>query len=200
MTSFFLILFNDNLLLCFNKDNFSTFAIDAKVNIMNLKNILSAIFAVAIFACQQSPFPKSEKSVEEIKAEGPISNADIIRNPVSAEGPVDTVNVAKMAFMETFFDFGEVQEGEIVKHTYQFTNAGRVPLIITDARSTCGCTVPTWPKEPIEPGDSGVISVEFNTKSKYREQKKPIIITANTYPARTTVYLEGFVNPEEATN
>lgn len=167
---------------------------------MNRKNILWLVLAVFLFGCQQNRFSQSEKSVEEIKAEGPISNADIIRNPVSADAPTDTVNVAKMAFTETAFNFGEAQEGDVVKHTYQFTNTGKVPLIISDARSTCGCTVPTWPKEPIEPGTSGEISVEFNTKNKHREQKKPIIITANTYPARTTVYLEGFVHPEESTN
>lgn len=167
---------------------------------MSLKNVLFLVLIVGLTACQQNRFSGSEKSVEEIKAEGPISNADIIRNPVTEAGPLDTVNIAKMDFAEEVFNFGEVKEGDIVKHTYTFTNAGKVPLVISDATSTCGCTVPTWPKVPIEPGASGEISVEFNTKNKHREQKKPIIVTANTYPARTTVYLEGFVHPEEETN
>lgn len=167
---------------------------------MSMKNVLFFVLVISLTACQQNRFSGSEKSVEEIKAEGPLSNADIIRNPVSAEGPLDTVNVAKMAFTEETFNFGEVQEGDVVKHTYQFTNTGKVPLVISNASSTCGCTVPTWPKEPIEPGAEGVISVEFNTTNKRREQKKPIIITANTYPARTIVHLQGFVHPEEETN
>ncbi len=167
---------------------------------MSLKNVLFFVLIIGLAACQQNRFSGSEKSVEEIKAEGPISNADIIRNPVSAAEPLDTVNVAKMTFTEETFNFGEVQEGDIVKHTYNFTNTGKVPLVISNASSTCGCTVPTWPKEPIEPGAGGEISVEFNTKNKHREQKKPVIITANTYPARTVVHLEGFVHPEEETN
>ncbi|MCB0376525.1 MAG: DUF1573 domain-containing protein, partial [Sinomicrobium sp.] len=130
---------------------------------MSFKNSIWLLSLLTFFACRQNHFSQSEKSVEEIKAEGPISNADIIRNPVTAEGPVDTVNVAKMIFEETTFDFGQVHEGDIVKHTYNFVNTGKVPLLINDARSTCGCTVPTWPAEPIEPGKSGVINVEFNT-------------------------------------
>lgn len=167
---------------------------------MNKSKLLFLVLLLAVGACQQNRFSGSEKSVEEIKAEGPISNADIIRNPVTAAGPIDTINVAKMSFEEETFNFGEVKEGAIVKHTYNFTNTGKVPLVISDASSTCGCTVPTWPKAPIAPGETGEISVEFNTQNKHREQKKPIIITANTNPARTVVHLEGFVQPGESTN
>lgn len=167
---------------------------------MSFRYSIMLIVVAVLLGCQQNRFPQSEKSVEEIKAEGPLTNADIIRNPVSAEGPVDTINVAKMDFVESEFNFGEVKEGEIVKHTYKFTNNGKVPLVISDARSTCGCTVPLWSKEPVEPGKTGEISVEFNTKNKHRDQRKPITITANTYPAQTVVYLDGFVHPAEATN
>lgn len=167
---------------------------------MSYKNSMWLLLLLVLGSCQQNRFSQSEKSVQEIKAEGPISNADIIRNPVTAEGPADTVNVAKMTFEETAFDFGEVTEGAVVKHTYKFVNTGKVPLIISDARSTCGCTVPTWPAEPVAPGESGVIDVQFNTSNKGREQRKPITITANTYPAQTIVYLEGFVKSKDETN
>jgi len=144
------------------------------------------------------PDSVSEKSVEEIKQDGPIRNSDIIRNPVSANEPLDTVNVAKMTFEEPRFDFGEVQEGEVVEHVFEFTNTGQSPLIINSARSTCGCTVPEWPKEPIPPGESGVINVRFNTKNKKNKQTKPVTITANTYPTTTKVFVTGFVNPAES--
>ncbi|MCB0570303.1 MAG: DUF1573 domain-containing protein [Phaeodactylibacter sp.] len=150
-------------------------------------------------SCNNSgqPDTASEKSVDEIKSEGPISNADIIRSPVTADEPVDTNNVAKMAFEEPSFDFGEVKEGEAVEHTFAFTNTGKAPLIINNARSTCGCTVPDWPREPIAPGHSGVISVRFDTHHKQNKQSKPITITANTYPATTRVFLSGFVHPAD---
>jgi hypothetical protein len=100
---------------------------------------------------------------------GPIRNSDIIRNPVSAKEPIDTVNVAKIEFEETEHDFGVVGEGVIIEHVFKFTNTGKMPLIINSARSTCGCTVPEWPKDPIPPGEGGEISVRFNTKGKKKQ-------------------------------
>lgn len=142
-------------------------------------------------ACQ-SEGKNSEKSVESIQTEGKISS--IIRNPVNADGTVDTVNVAKMVFEAPIFEFGEVDEGAVIKHEFKFTNTGKMPLVIENAHSTCGCTIPDWPKELIAPGESGVIKVEFNTKGKSEFQEKPVIITANTYPSITQVYVRGIVN------
>ncbi len=158
--------------------------------------ILAAVGALAL-SCSGSGQPEavSEKTVEEIKSQGPISNADIIRSPVTADEPVDTTNVAKIEFEEPDFNFGEVNEGEIVEHDFAFRNTGKAPLIINNARSTCGCTVPEWPKEPIPPGEGGVISVRFDTKNRPNQQSKPITITANTYPATSRVFLSGFVYP-----
>lgn len=151
--------------------------------------ILFALFLFAeLTACQQ----ENGKSVQEIKTDGKISS--IIRNPVSADGTIDTVNVARMTFETPSFDYGEVQAGDIVTHVFRFVNNGKVPLIINNAHSTCGCTVPTWPKDPVPPGGSGEISVEFNTSNKAGFQEKPVIISANTFPATTKVYLRGYVN------
>ena len=144
-----------------------------------------------VFTACQKDAPNAEKSVQEIKNEGKIS--DIIRSPITAEGPTDTTNVAKMEFEEAIFDFGEVDEGAVVKHAFKFRNTGKVPLLINNAHSTCGCTIPVWPKDPIAPGQSGEIKVEFNTKMKADFQEKPVIITANTYPSVTKVYLRGNV-------
>ncbi|GJM32645.1 MAG: hypothetical protein DHS20C18_16460 [Saprospiraceae bacterium] len=153
--------------------------------------------ALTIVSCQNGVEKNQEKSIEEIKSEGRITNADLIRNPVSANEPQDTVNIAKLTFVEATYDFGEVKEGDVVKHTFQFTNTGKVPLLISNARSTCGCTVPEWPKEPIAPGAKGEINVEFNTKNKKNQQSKPVTITANTFPATTKVFLKGYVKPAE---
>ena len=155
--------------------------------------ILVFLLLIAFIGCQKND--SGEKTIEEIQTEGKISS--IIRSPVSANGPTDTVNVAKMEFNETVYLFDTVKEGDIVKHTFHFTNTGKVPLIINDAHSTCGCTVPKWPKNPISPGRKGTIKVEFNTKSKTNQQEKPVIISANTYPSVTKLYLKGFVTPSE---
>ena len=160
---------------------------------------LLVITCLSIFgiACKSQQELKEEKSVNEITSAPPIRNSDIIRSPVSAQQVLDTNNVAKMTFEEPDYDFGEVEEGSIVDHVFTFTNTGNQPLLISNARSTCGCTVPQWPKDPIAPGSSGSISVRFNTDNKAQKQVKPITITANTYPSTNKVYLRGVVNPKE---
>jgi hypothetical protein len=83
-------------------------------------------------------------------------------------------------FDEMSFDFGELTEGDVVHHTFTFTNSGSNPLIITDAIGSCGCTIPTWPKEPIAPGGRGNIEVQFNSHGKKDIQDKTVTLTANT--------------------
>lgn len=170
-----------------------------KINWILFQSLWIAFTLSLFVACGGSNQPQanSEKTLEEIKKEGGIKNSDIIRNPVSASQPTDTVNVAKMSFAEAEYNFGEVDEGAVVNHTFQFVNTGKVPLIISAARSTCGCTVPEWPKDPIQPGESGEIKVKFDSTNKTNAQTKPITITANTYPSETKVILKGFVRSKE---
>jgi len=158
-----------------------------------MKGILSiCLFALFVFfGCQPENTTKSDRRIEEINA---VPNAaEMIRNPISAKGLQDTTNLPKMAFVETKHDFGTVSEGEKVSHIFKFINAGTVPLLISDVRSTCGCTVPKWPKEAVAPGEQNQISVVFDTAGKKEKQHKPITITANTYPSKTVLSLDGFV-------
>jgi hypothetical protein len=98
-----------------------------------------------------------------------------------------------MTFEETAYDFGTIQEGDMVKHTFNFTNTGKVPLIIQNATAQCGCTVPDWTRTPIGPGEKGEIRVEFNSKGKAGVQSKAVSVTANTQPEVTQVTLKGVV-------
>jgi hypothetical protein len=161
-----------------------------------LVSLLTLLFVLSASSCQQNQSLPPEKTVEEIVGAPAIGTADIIRSPVSARQPEDTVNVAKMIFEEQTYDFGTVREGVVVDHTFSFTNTGKVPLLISNARSTCGCTVPDWPEDPIAPGETGAITVRFDTKNKAQLQVKPVTITANTYPATTKVFLQGIVEPK----
>jgi hypothetical protein len=134
------------------------------------------------------------------KNDGPRSveggpNADMIHNPATANLPTDTNNLARITFEQPEFNFGTVQEGEVVTHNFKFTNTGKIPLTILKARSSCGCTVPEWPDEPIPPGGTGEITAKFNTEGKLNEQTKTVTITANTYPNESKVKLTGMVNP-----
>ncbi len=94
-------------------------------------------------------------------------------------------------------NFGSVKAGEVLETTFTLTNTGKNPLIITDAKSTCGCTVPTVEKnKPIQPGESTEIGVRFNTKGKKGKQHKPINIFANVEGGKTTANITADV--EEA--
>jgi len=132
------------------------------------------------------------KEVEEIRLGRALKPSEIIRNPLSEAG-LDTSRVAKLKFEKVSINFGEVKEGEMVEKSFIFTNKSHFPLYILESFSTCGCTVPEWPKGMIEPGGGGLIKVKFNTEGKINWQKKAITIIANTFPSETIVYLEGNV-------
>jgi hypothetical protein len=90
-------------------------------------------------------------------------------------------------------DFGTITDGDIVEKKFAFTNVGDAPLIITNAKATCGCTVPEWPKDPIPVGETGEILVRFNSRNKTGNQMKTITVTANTFPSDNRVQIRANV-------
>ncbi|MEO1260734.1 MAG: DUF1573 domain-containing protein [Bacteroidota bacterium] len=106
--------------------------------------------------------------------------------PAPPTGPTTTVT-----FDEPVFEFGQITQGEKVQHIYRFTNTGTQPLVISNAKGSCGCTVPSWPKSPVAPGETAAIVAEFNSKGKMGKQTKTITITANTDPPQTMLKIKG---------
>lgn len=100
-------------------------------------------------------------------------------------------------FSETKFDFGEIKEGDVVKHVFEFTNTGSNPLLIADARGSCGCTVASYPKDPVPPGGKSSVEVKFNSLAKPGLQEKTVTITANTDPAQTLLTINSDVKRKE---
>ncbi len=101
----------------------------------------------------------------------------------------------KFLFDETTYEFGTVLEGELVTHVFTFTNMGSEPLVIIDAKGSCGCTVPSVPTESIAPGETASLTVQFNSKNKRGQRNQKVTITANTNPPQTYLYLTGKVEP-----
>jgi len=99
----------------------------------------------------------------------------------------------EMTFTKDFHDFGEITEGEVVSTEFEFENTGDADLIITQASAPCGCTVPSYPKHPIAPGEKGVIKVEFNSEGKPANQHKKVTVIANTEKASNIVAIRAFV-------
>lgn len=115
---------------------------------------------------------------------------------LSANAPIDGP-VTSIQYEEEKFEFGVTDEGQVIKHIFKFKNTGTEPLVISNAKGSCGCTVPTWPKEPIPPGGSGEIKVEFNTKGKPGRQSKRVTVTANTNPTETFIEVAGEVRGKD---
>lgn len=136
-------------------------------------------------------FCKNDSGVKTSK--GSNDPNSMVTLPMNADGSVDTNRVAKMVFEQPIFEFDTVKEGEIVTHSFKFKNTGPVPLLISDAKSSCGCTVPEWPTEAIEPGGTGEITAKFNTTHKMGGQNKAVRIFANIYPGPAVVNIKGFV-------
>ncbi len=103
----------------------------------------------------------------------------------------------KMAFETKEIDFGTHNEGDILDTVFKFTNTGEVPLVITNVKTSCGCTTPYWPKKPIQPGESDVIKVRFNTNHKPGKQTKTITIHANTKNLTEVVKIKSYNIPKD---
>lgn len=154
---------------------------------------LLLIVGLTAGACTNKKLENNIKSLEKRVAalegkSGPVPTATTTQAVAtnSEEAPV-------MSFEATEYDFGSVNEGEIVDYTFRFTNTGKQPLIISKATATCGCTVPEWPKQPIAVGGSGEIKVKFNSKNRKNLQTKYVNINANTVPPVTRLKITGNV-------
>ena len=128
------------------------------------------------------------------------SNPTAIGSNDSAKVEASNPEAPSISFEKQDYDFGKIEQGEKVTHEYKFTNTGKTPLIITDASATCGCTIPEYPKEPVAPGQGGIIKVVFDSANKVGSQHKVVTITSNASPATTEVFLTGEVNPPKNTN
>lgn len=102
-----------------------------------------------------------------------------------------------MEFEEMEHDFGTIEQGTAQETVFKFTNTGNAPLIITNATSSCGCTVPNPPKDPIAPGETGELVVKFNGSGQ-NQVSKTITVNANTEKGSELLRIKAFVNPKNA--
>ena len=171
-----------------------------------LRNLLATLIIVgslAMIACQgDTKDARDQANATPASTEGAVqpANSD---NPaqqaageIVAENAVPTGPTTTVVYEHTDFDFGSIKEGEKVKHTFKFKNTGSEPLIISNAKGSCGCTVPKWPSEPIAPGASSQIEVEFDSKGKPGKQTKRVTVTANTVPAQMFLNISGDVQKD----
>lgn len=159
------------------------FILNRQLKIKNMKKVilgLSALCLVAFTSCK-------EDATSKVKSENVTQAAE--RDSSSRNLPVIT-------FDETVHDFGEIENGTPVETVFSYTNTGKAPLVITDIKSTCGCTVPQdWSKEPLAPGSSANFTVKFNGKGA-NKVSKTINLTANTESGKESVKITAFIKPD----
>ena len=113
-----------------------------------------------------------------------------VANTTKEEVKVDNPNAPVMTFESEIVDYGTIEQGADGVREFKFTNTGKEPLIISNARGSCGCTVPTWPKEPIKPGENSVIKVKYDTK-RLGAINKSVTIKSNASEPTKVVRIKG---------
>lgn len=112
-------------------------------------------------------------------------------NTLFAQTPVEAG--AQIKFQEETHDYGTIDQYSDGSCEFLFTNTGNAPLVISDAKGSCGCTVPTWPKEPIAPGETGKIKVHYDTKRIGKFGKSVTLQSNATNEPTKTIRIKGDV-------
>ena len=113
--------------------------------------------------------------------------------PAAQEVVGDNAATAVLELETDTYDFGQVAEGTAVEHEFRFKNAGGAPLIISNVQASCGCTTPEYSKNPVAPGEEGMVKVVFNSAGQTGKQHKVITVTSNATTANTLLNLRGEV-------
>jgi hypothetical protein len=168
---------------------------------IGIKVMSVMVLAVLIMSCKDRA---SEKRIAELESR--LAQIEGNKNATNTTTPVITPEAAPdqkpegplpvLTFETTDHDFGTINEGQKVSYTYKVKNTGEAPLIIQSAQPSCGCTVPTWTKEPIPVGQSGFVTAEFDSNGKPGIANKTITVTSNTWPKVTTIRFKAMVTPK----
>ncbi len=125
-------------------------------------------------------FAQNKKHKE--KQDGGEKKTVITTNAATATPPpaaATTLTADNMAFVDGGHDFGVIPEGPDASYEFVFKNTGKEPIIIEKAQPSCGCTVPSFSKEPVPPGATGTINVSYHTKGRPNAFTKTISVVSN---------------------
>lgn len=164
-----------------------------------MKKVVYGLLAAAFFgtaACDNAASKIKSGDDEKQNSSQQQSSQQQSGGDVSAQD-MNSEGTPQFSFEEETHNFGKIKEGKVAKHDFTFTNSGDAPLIITNASGSCGCTVPQWPREPIAPGETGTIHVEFSSEGRTGNQNKQVTISANTQPNKKILRISAEVEPKE---
>jgi len=142
---------------------------------------LVLLIAIVTFASCNNAEKKDEVSTE------------VVNNPSTADGTGDTTAIPVIKFVSLEHDFGQIIQGEKISFAFKFKNTGKSDLVIASANAGCGCTVPSYPKNPIKAGEEGAVEVSFNSAGKRGFQSQRVSIISNTQPNTTVITIKANV-------
>ena len=145
-----------------------------------MKRVFSALFFLLSFTLIATA-QTTEKKTQEVTQE-------------RTEAPTDKVG-PKLEFESETIDFGTIAQDSEPYRTIKIKNVGDEPLLITNARGSCGCTVPTVPKKPIAPGETAEMKVRYDTK-RLGNINKTVTLTTNEKNPMKTIRVVGTINPK----
>ncbi|MES2139655.1 MAG: DUF1573 domain-containing protein [Bacteroidota bacterium] len=152
-------------------------------------NITGAFMFILTAACNQETKKEGETDI----------STDVINVPSTASGvPVEAGSEPVIAFSEEKHDFGTVTQGEKVSYSFIFKNTGGSDIVISSAQGSCGCTVPTYSKQPVKAGQEGKIDVVFDSEGKSGLVEKTITLVTNCNPSTKTLTISAsIIVPEQ---
>ncbi|RYY21643.1 MAG: DUF1573 domain-containing protein [Cytophagaceae bacterium] len=160
---------------------------------MNKISILLAVSLMTASCNRDKPAEAGTQGMNATAAAADDAKANpTIDNPnVASDTEAPNPDAPVLTFTENQFDFGDIKPGSKVQHTFSFTNTGKTPLLIADATASCGCTTPSWTKEPVAPGAKGTLEVQFDSRGKQGLISKQVSVRANTQPGTTVINIKG---------
>ncbi len=153
-----------------------------KKNVVAL--LFSVIVSVFVISCKQN------SNSNDLPA-------GVVENPNSADGSATKDALPEITFEKDFHDFGKLISGEKVTYSFKFKNTGKSLLVISNVSTSCGCTVSSFPKQPIKPGEGATIDVSFDSEGRHGLQTKSISVFTNTQPPTTTLRIQSFITEAE---
>jgi hypothetical protein len=155
-----------------------------------MKKVLFIIItSLSIVACKEADKNANTTTTGSNPADTANTAAQVAANVTTTPEPaVDSANLTTVEWIDSQDkDFGKIKEGQVLEVSFKFKNTGTKPLVISNVRAQCGCTIPETPKEPITPGATGVIKAAFNSSGRLGLNTKEVYMDANTDPGTSVL-------------
>jgi uncharacterized protein DUF1573 len=166
-----------------------------------MKKVFITLFCLSISAvavnAQTAAGSAAANATGSMPAPGQAAVSATVPPQAPTTPPVDP-KAGKFKFEEETHDFGTVPEGPLAEYDFKFKNVGKSPIVITDAHGSCGCTVPTWPHDPILPKKTAIIHVAYTTNGRQGMINKDVIINSNAQQSPMRLHITGNVTPKPA--